>query len=288
MTFRTLCSASVVVLTSLAAVGCSSTSDDDPSIDSMSDEALTSSIRSKLSPIKGSFEKPSGVVDAKSMPKLIDSMENSSDASDSSNYSGTPFALPKSSGIKPKNFAFPNPARTRDANQFMACFSGDSNTLTYDMGCLSNGETTGTMVWRAVYDQTNHQNYSAMIKINNVCSHKEGGGCMNGEMFMESLSTGTPGGEDTDMTLTIYEDLEITSPTYSGRIKFGMRMRIRGGDSGSFSFEMTAYDGDSSFVYEQTSGGLSVTGSNGKFECTYEDDGEHGSCTSSSGEKWSW
>lgn len=255
----------------------------------MSDEALTASIRSKLSPVKGGFEKPTGVVDAQSMPRLIDSMENSSSASGATSYSGTPFALPKSSGLKPKNFNI-GPL----AGDLYGCFTADGSTMSYDMACLSEGEVTGTMVWRAVYDQTNHQNYSAMIKLNNVCTKKDGGGCINGEMFMESLTTGD--GENTELTWTIYEDLEINSPSFSGRIKFGMRMRIKGGLYGkkssgtdSFSLEMSAYDGESSFVYSGSSNRLVVTGSNGRFECTYEDDGSHGTCESSATkEKWTW
>jgi hypothetical protein len=274
--------------------GCSSTSNDDPSIDSMSDEALTASIRSKLSPVKGGFEKPSGVVNAQSMPRLIDSMENSSSATGATSYSGTPFALPKSSGLKTKTFRL-GPL----AGDLYGCFTADGNTMSYDMGCLSEGEVTGTMVWRAVYDQTNHQNYSAMIKMNNICTKKDGGGCMNGEMFMESFTTGE--GENSELTWTIYEDIEIKSPSYNGRIKFGMRMRIKGGLYGSggsgggggggtdsFTLEMSAYDGESSFVYSGSSDRLVVTGSNGRFECSYENDGEHGTCESSTGEKWTW
>lgn len=255
---------------------CGSSSDDGGgSLDGMNDDQVVASVQSKLSPAKTAFDKPSGVVDAKSMPRIIDSLQQSSAAGSAGSFAPVPFHLPSSSGVTTKDFE-PKAADPR------SCMTQAGSTVTMDMGCLSEGKATGTMVMRSVY-QSGGSSFVAVIKYQKICvqtSSQAGQVCIDGEMDLEQ--TGTSSGP---RTLTILEDFDITSSAGSAHVHAFLRFHY--GTGSSDGYELAAFDGEASYVVTQSSKGVSVTGSNGRYDCTYTDSGHHGSCTGN-GNTWTW
>lgn len=264
------------IVVGLLAVGCGSSANEGPSASTMSDPAVIASVNAKLGPVKSAFERPTGVVEAGSMADVVASMNSSE--SRSAMVPTSPFGM-AAGASSPE--AKPLTLWPLDRG-FRACGSYSAGAVTIDMTCIDDDYTSGTMVMRTVPLQGGG-GYSAMTNIENICRKPEadgtGGECMNGELFMEQSGT------TTSYTMTMLMDVVVTSNGASTHERAATRMRY---DGASFAIDIVTFDGEASYVITQTSDGITVVGSNGRFDCTYTDAGKHGTCRSSSDEEWSW
>jgi hypothetical protein len=125
--------------------------------------------------------------------------------------------------------------------------------------------------------------FVAVIKYQKICvqtGSQAGQVCIDGEMDLEQT-----GSSSRPRTLTILEDFDATSQAGSPHVRAFIRFRY--GTGAGDGYELAAFDGEASYVVTQTSKGVTVTGSNGRYECTYTDSGRHGSCTGN-GNTWTW
>ncbi|MCC6525957.1 MAG: hypothetical protein IT373_25145 [Polyangiaceae bacterium] len=225
--------------------------------------------RELTDPVREAMAEPTGEVNAASVPAVLGAMHTEGSARTA--FSFVP------------GFQAP-PSQPQGGAGGLSCIdtdgSGDDATITLDMGCLSQGQVSGQIVYQVEIDDGHVYTY---YEYSGVCVASDG-------LCLEGAGATDIGGHiPFSYDITLAGDLTVASSDgQSWELDYGYQMSI--GTSGT-SVRFVVFVGDASYVVDASlsasgTGTLTITGANGSFTCSYAGDGATGSCSGSGSFEW--
>ncbi len=215
--------------------------------------SLSGQVRALTDGVRGSLLNPSGNVNADALKALLGNSGASSVANSALNQVGGGNTAPGGT----------------DGTE---CVQG----TTVDLGCSTGGALTGSVTYETSTEGGTTFFYSTY---NNVCDTAENL-CLSGPTGYEMTTNGS------DYDMLFGAQLTVTENGSSYSFQFGYQYIVQ---SSTTTVSYVMYYNGESFVlvgaFDETSGSLTVKGSNGQYTCTYTDDGAHGECNSG---EFSW
>jgi hypothetical protein len=211
-------------------------------------------------PVAAAIASPSGEVNEITAPRVLDEQAAQNTVNEASAFvpmAGGVSASPQALGGHP-------------------CIDGDDESGSYDMGCLSGGQVSGTVEYEM--DQEDGTQYFLMDYVD-VCVS---GSCVNGTMAMQFDGNAL----GLNYNMLVAGELTVTADGQSLTMKYGYKMSMSGGQA---VIEYVVWVDGKSYVLSASAGvsggSMMIRGNNGSFSCSY-DQATGGSCSGDADFSW--
>ncbi len=167
------------------------------------------------------------------------------------------------------------PLQGREIWKCLSDLSDDPLSGTTDLACITRGTTTGTQRWTRP-SKPNARPRVEITEYDDVCSRSDST-CFDGKEALRSGRTSNLWGRELAVTPDGGETRVVRSGSY-------VEFELGSGKDSRVIVEAYVIFDDAGRSYTLSaapgvdSGEVTVTASNGAFNCTYRDRGEHGSC----------